>query len=163
MLLLPQTREALGVCVGELLENHERKRGLCDSFISTCAVLVTASLAHALFLVVAIHISPFNTTWSSSSPTVNDSVFSSTMEAVRTGCSKGIFSLGRYLGDSDVLFQFLTHHKLVSASRKCPKCASEITINNNYFCRCDRQRIRGASTVSYSLPTSRTPIPTPTI
>ena len=129
--------------------------------MSACAALVTASLAHALFLVVANQISPFNTTRSGSPLTVNDSVFSSIMEAVRTGFSKGIFSLGCYLGDSDVLIQFLTHHKLVLASRKCPKCASEITINNNYFFRCDRQRIRGASTVNYSLPTSRTLSPLP--
>ena len=60
--------------------------------MSTCAVLVTASLAHALFLVVANQISPFNTTRSGSSQTVNDSVFSLTVEAVCTGCSKGIFS-----------------------------------------------------------------------
>ena len=83
------------------------------------------------------------------------------MEAVRTGCSKGIFSLGCYLGDGDVLFQFVTHHKLVPAFRKWPKCASEITINNNYFLRRDRQRIRGAATVYYSLPNSRTPSPLP--
>ena len=50
--------------------------------MSACAVLVTASLVHELFLAAANQISPFNTIQSSSSPTVNDSVFSSTMEAV---------------------------------------------------------------------------------
>ena len=54
------------------------------------------------------YISPFNTTRSGSSLTVNDSVLSSTMEAIHTRCSKGIFSLGRYLGDGDILFQFVT-------------------------------------------------------
>ena len=72
---------------------------------------------------------------------------------------KGIFSLGSYLGDSDVLFQFLKDHKLVPASQKCPKCESEITINNNDFFRCHRQRIRGASTVNYCLPTFTNPSP----
>ena len=38
------------------------------------------------------------------------------MEAVCTGCSKGIFSFGSYLGDSDILFQFLKGHRLVPAS-----------------------------------------------
>ena len=85
------------------------------------------------------------------------------MEAVRTACSKGIFSLGSYLADSDALFQFLKDHKLLPASQKCPKCESEITINNNYFFRCDtgRHRIRGASTVNYCLPTFTTPSPYP--
>ena len=82
---------------GDLLGIHE----------SMCC-LVTASFAHAPFLVVANQISPFNTTRSGSSLTVKDSVLSSTMEAIRTGSSKGIFSLGRYLGDGDVLFQFVT-------------------------------------------------------
>ena len=62
------------------------------------------------------------------------------MEAVCNGCASGIFSLGSYLGDSDAQFQFLKEHKLVPASRKCPKCESEITITKDYFFRCDRQR-----------------------
>ena len=65
-----------------------------------------------------------------SSAAVNYSILSSTMEAVCSRRSKGIFSLG----DSDVLFQILKDHKLVPASRKSPKC--EITINNIYFFRC---------------------------
>ena len=146
MLLLPQAQEALAVNVGDSLGIHEHMRCLCDSFISACAIYPVAN-----------QISPFNTTRSGSSLTVNDSdsVLSSKMEAVRTECSKGIFSLGRFLGNSDFLFQFVTHHKLVPAFRKWPKCASEITINN-YHLRCDRQRIRGAATVNYSLPNSRT-------
>ena len=120
--------------------------------------LLTASLAHVPFVFVANQISLFNSPRSGSSMTVNDSVLNSTMEAVRTGCSKGIFLLGRYLGDSDVLSQLVTNI-LVPAFQKWPKCASEITIN--YFLRRDRQRTRCALTVNYSLPNSRAPSPLP--
>ena len=93
--------------------------------MSACAVLVTASIADALFLIVDNHNPPFNTTWlRHQAPTLNDLVFTSTMEAVCIGCSKGMFSFGTYLGNSDVLFQFLKDHKLVPASQKCPKCES---------------------------------------
>ena len=45
---------------------------------------LTASLAHAPSIFVANQISVFNNTQSGSSLTVNDSVLSSTMEAIRT-------------------------------------------------------------------------------
>ena len=55
------------------------------------------------------------------------------METVCSTCSKGIFSLGNHLADSDTLLQFLNDHKLVPASQKCPKCYSELNINKNYL------------------------------
>ena len=120
---------------------------LCWRIMSGCAVLVTASLAHVLVLIVANHNPSFNTTWlRHQAATLNDLVFTSTMEAVCIGCSKGMFLFGTYLGDSDVLFQFLKDHKLVTASESAQNVKVKLL-----------SIIRGASTVNYSLPTSRTP------
>ena len=61
------------------------------------------------------------------------------MEPECTACSKGLFALGIYLADSDVLLQVLEEHKSVPASQKCPKCDTVLNINQNYYFRCDRQ------------------------
>ena len=58
------------------------------------------------------------------------------MESECNACSKGLFALAMYISDRDVLPQVLKDHKLVPATRKCPKCELVLNIDQNYnlFC-----------------------------
>ena len=55
------------------------------------------------------------------------------MESECTACSKGLFALVTYISESDVLLQVLKDHKLVPATRKCPKCESVLNIDLHWL------------------------------
>ena len=60
------------------------------------------------------------------------------MESECTACSKRLLALATYISDSDVLQQVLKDHKLVPATRKCPKCESVLNIDQNYILFCTK-------------------------